>query len=154
MTDVVLYATGWVAQLPAINALLNLAATILLVLGYCLIKAGREQVHKTTMITAFATSVIFLACYLIYHQQVGHVPFSGPAPVRQFYLAMLATHVVLAALVPVLAVVTIYFGLKDRRSAHRRFGALDVSDLVVRFHHRCSNLRDGLSSLSLNIRDG
>ncbi len=109
-----------VEQLPAVNATLNALATILLVGGYVLIKSRRERAHKNVMLTAFAVSIAFLACYLVYHFQVGSVKFTGPSGVRSFYLTLLASHVVLAATVPVLAVVTIYFGLTDRRQRHRQ----------------------------------
>jgi uncharacterized membrane protein YozB (DUF420 family) len=110
-----------VEQLPAVNATLNGLAAVLLVVGWLLIKSGRERAHKNTMLAAFAVSVVFLACYLVYHYHVGSVKFVGPPGVRAAYLTMLFTHVVLAAAVPFLAIITIYLGLKDRRARHRQF---------------------------------
>jgi uncharacterized membrane protein YozB (DUF420 family) len=110
-----------VEQLPAVNATLNGLAAVLLVVGWLQIKAGKERAHRNTMLTAFGVSVIFLVCYLVYHYHVGSVKFVGPAGVRAVYLAILLTHVVLAATVPVLALITIYLGLKDRRAKHRKF---------------------------------
>lgn len=107
-------------QLPAVNAALNALATVLLVCGWLLIKARRERAHKAVMLSAFGVSIAFLTCYVIYHVQVGSVRFAGPSAVRAVYLVILATHVVLAAVVPVLAIITIYLGLKDRRAKHRR----------------------------------
>ncbi len=115
-----LIAEFTVSDLPAVNASLNALATVLLLAGYTLIRRGREQAHKRVMLTAFAVSVAFLVCYLVYHNTAGHVEFSGPSPVREFYYGLLLTHVVLAVTVPFLAVGTIYLGLKDRRAAHRR----------------------------------
>lgn len=120
MPDGAVATHEWVTWLPTVNATLNALATVLLVLGYRLIRARREAAHKRTMLTAFGVSVAFLVCYLVYHFEVGSVRFSGPQPVRAIYLAILLTHVVLAATVPFLAVTTIYLGLKDRRAAHRR----------------------------------
>lgn len=105
-------------DLPAVNAALNLTAAVLLVVGYVLIKRRRETAHKWTMLAALATSVVFLGCYLVYHYHVGSVRFEGPPTVRVVYLAILLTHVVLAAAVPVLALATIYFGLRDWRRWH------------------------------------
>jgi uncharacterized membrane protein YozB (DUF420 family) len=107
-------------DLPAVNAALNATATLLLILGYVLIKQGREVAHKRTMLTAFGVSCAFLVCYLIYHSYELHVPFRGPASLRPVYLVLLTTHIVLAATVPVLAIVTIYRGLRDQREKHRR----------------------------------
>ncbi len=74
------------------------------------------------MLSCFAVSVAFLVSYLVYHAQVGSRHFSdeAPSPARIFYFAVLISHVILAALVPFLAVATIYLGLTDRRAAHRR----------------------------------
>lgn len=109
-----------VQYLPTINAALNATAAVLLVIGFLLIKQRRETAHKLVMVTAFGISILFLTCYVIYHVQVGSVKFTGPPPVRQIYLTMLVSHVVLAALVPFLAVRTIYLGVRDRRAEHRR----------------------------------
>lgn len=109
-----------VTTLPSINASLNALATVLLVTGYLLIKQRRETAHKWTMLAALATSAVFLTCYVVYHWQAGHTSFSGPPAVRALYLAILASHIILAATVPVLALVTIYHGLRDNRLKHRR----------------------------------
>ncbi len=109
-----------VSDLPTVNALLNATATVLLVAGYLLIKRGKERAHKRAMLSAFVVSILFLACYLIYHYQALHVQFTGPAAVRYVYYAILIPHVLLAAAVPFLAVATIYLGLTDQRARHRR----------------------------------
>lgn len=117
----------FVEYLPAVNATLNATATVLLILGYALIKQRREVAHKRAMLSAFGVSVAFLASYLTYHNYLriytsaGHVPFTGPQPVKGFYLAMLFSHIVLAAMVPFLAGITIYLGYRDRRRAHRKW---------------------------------
>lgn len=120
MVSRMLLAAFSVSDLPAVNASLNALATVLLLTGYVLIKQRREQAHKRTMLTAFGVSVVFLVCYLVYHRYAGHVKFGGPSPVREFYYALLISHILLAVTVPFLAVATIYLGLKDRRVAHRR----------------------------------
>ncbi len=110
-----------VHDLPAVNASLNGLATVLLVWGYVLIKQKRETAHKWTMVAAFGVSIAFLTTYLFYHYYVGSVKFTDPSPVRYVYYTILLTHVVLAAAVPVLAIVTIVLGFRDRRAAHRRW---------------------------------
>ena len=103
-----------------INALLNATATVLLVAGYVMIRQRRETAHKRLMLTAFGVSVAFLICYLVYHWQVGSVRFTGTGAIRVVYLAILFSHIVLAAVVPFLAGATIYLGLRDRRQKHRK----------------------------------
>lgn len=95
-----------------VNATLNAIAAVLLVVGYLLIKQGRVTAHKWTMITAFAVSTAFLACYLWYHYQVGSVEFTHPGAVRYVYWTILLSHVLLAFTVPVLALATIYLGFR------------------------------------------
>ena len=106
--------------LPTINAVLNATAAVLLIWGFTLIRRKRIHAHRKVMITAFATSCLFLACYLIYHYQVGSVRFQKTGAIRTVYLSILGTHTVLAALVPVLAIITLRRGLTARYDPHRR----------------------------------
>ncbi len=108
-----------VHDLPALNAALNGTAAVLLVWGFTLIRRGRKRTHRNVMLAAFAVSCLFLASYLIYHAQVGTVRFSGTGPVRAVYLTILATHTLLAAAVPVLAVITLSRALRGRFDRHR-----------------------------------
>ena len=71
------------------------------------------------MLAAFATSTLFLVCYLVYHYEVGSVPFTRQGLVRPLYYSILITHVVLAATVPPLALVTLSRGLQARYDKHR-----------------------------------
>ena len=108
--------------LPHINATLNGIATLLLIAGWLMIKQKNERAHKIAMLSCFGVSAVFLVCYLAYHAQAGSKKF----PVDLYptgawvYYPILATHVILAAAVPVLALLAIYFGLKDQRDKHRR----------------------------------
>ena len=108
---------------PHLNAALNATSMVLLVTGYLLIKRGRERAHKITMLSCFGVSVLFLASYLYYHLVWGgrQFPLQAATAVRYTYYAILLTHVVLAAVVPVLAIVTITKGLRDNRASHRRW---------------------------------
>ena len=108
------------AILPSINAFLNLSAAILLVWGYLLIRRKRRETHRRVMTAAFVVSCLFLVCYLVYHWQVGSVRFHRTGPLRAIYLSILGTHTVLAATVPVLAIITLRRGLAARFDAHRR----------------------------------
>ncbi|HQW30669.1 MAG TPA: DUF420 domain-containing protein, partial [Verrucomicrobiales bacterium] len=75
---------------PPINAVLNSLSTILLLVGFFLIKTGRRKAHQYTMTAALVSSSLFLACYLTYHYGVGHTEFPKEYPVaRRIYLAIL-----------------------------------------------------------------
>ena len=110
---------------PHVNASLNALAMVLLLVGYGLIKRGHEGAHRRTMVACFGVSVLFLACYLYYHIVVKagastKFPDYPPTLVRYSYYLMLLSHILLAALVPFLALWTIYLGYRDQRTRHRR----------------------------------
>jgi uncharacterized membrane protein YozB (DUF420 family) len=107
--------------LPTVNATLNGISAVLLVSAYILIRQKRVQQHRRAMLAAFTTSCLFLICYLIYHAQVGSVPFGHEGTtIRSVYLTILATHTVLAATVPFLAVITLRRGLAMKVPQHRK----------------------------------
>jgi uncharacterized membrane protein YozB (DUF420 family) len=108
--------------LPAVNASLNGAATVLLVTGRALARRGRIDAHRRVMISAFAVSGLFLVLYVAHKAWRGfeHTPYHGTGGARTAYLLILATHLVLAMAVPFLAIALIRLGLADRREAHRR----------------------------------
>ncbi|MFP6769406.1 MAG: DUF420 domain-containing protein [Planctomycetaceae bacterium] len=116
----------WVGSLPAVNAGLNTLALLLLVGGWVLIRRGHRDAHRRTMLVAFATSIVFLACYLVYHAARHHytgaaqMRFAGTGAIRIVYFTILISHVFLAAVVPVLAIVTIRRGLRQQWESHRR----------------------------------
>ncbi|WP_238397843.1 DUF420 domain-containing protein [Anatilimnocola aggregata] len=112
-----------VPYLPHVNALLNGLATVLLVVGFVLIKQRQEQAHKVTMLSCFGVSVVFLVSYLTRIVFAGtHLfPRDEYPTAALFYYPLLASHVFLAAGVPFLAIATIYFGLTDQRRRHVRF---------------------------------
>mgnify|MGYP002528543263 CR=1 FL=1 len=112
--------------LPHVNAVLNALATVLLVTGFVLIKRGNITAHKWTMLSCFGVSVVFLVCYISYHQMWHAVTGERGKPfeytglaVRYCYYAILISHVALAVTVPFLASFTIYYGLRDQRRRHR-----------------------------------
>ena len=109
-----------VADLPALNATLNAIAAVLLVIGYVLIRRGRIQQHRRVMLTAFATSALFLVSYVTYHANAGSRPFGGQGPIRIVYFAILISHVILAAAILPMALITLTLGLRERFDRHMR----------------------------------
>lgn len=114
-----------VELLPHVNAGLNALAAVLLVAGLVLIKQKQETAHKWTMLACFGVSVVFLVCYLSYHQLLhqttgshGRAFVHANTTILWGYRLLLISHVVLAAAVPFLAVTTIYFGLRGDRRRH------------------------------------
>jgi putative membrane protein len=105
--------------LPTVNATLNATAGVLLVWGHTLIRRRRIDAHRRVMMAAFAVSILFLISYLVYHAHAGSVRFQHPGFIRAVYLGILLTHTVLAALVPFMAVITLYRALKGNFPRHR-----------------------------------
>ena len=109
-----------ISDLPALNATLNAISATLLVSGYVLIRRGRRKLHARCMLGALATSALFLISYVTYHYNAGSRPFTGQGPIRVVYFAILATHVVLAAVILPLALVTAARGLRSQFDRHVR----------------------------------
>ena len=108
-----------IKDLPLLNATLNGIATILLVIGYILIRQRKIQAHRRVMISAFAVSCVFLASYLIHHYFAGIITFDKHGWVRDVYLWILGTHTTLAVITPFLAIITLRRGLLNRFKSHR-----------------------------------
>lgn len=107
-----------VTDLPGVNATLNAVSAALLSVGYVLIRRGRIAQHRACMLAACGTSTLFLASYVVYHLNVGSVPFTREGPIRIVYFTVLITHIVLAALILPLALVTLLRALRARFAAH------------------------------------
>jgi len=110
------------AFLPSVNAALNAVAAALLIRGRQLARRREIDAHRRVMITAFAVSSLFLVLYVAHKaaRDFENTPFHGEGLARLAYLALLASHVVLAMTVPVLAITLIVLGLRNRLTAHRR----------------------------------
>ncbi len=106
-------------HLPALNAVLNTTSALLLLAGYYFIKRGKRTTHRLCMISAFVTSTLFLASYVVYHANAGTVHFAGQGIVRPVYFSILLSHTLLAASVPILATFTLLRALRGRFDTHR-----------------------------------
>lgn len=108
-----------VTLLPTVNAFLNACATVCLVAGWINIRAGRVDAHRASMVAALACSTLFLISYVVYHYNVGSKPFEGTGVLRLIYFTILITHVILAAAIVPLVVMTVSRALKDQFARHR-----------------------------------
>jgi len=107
------------ADLPPLNAFLNATSAVLLVAGYRFIRQRNVRAHRACMIAAFTVSVLFLLSYLTYHYHVGTTRFPQQGWVRLVYFAILISHTALAALVPFLALITLFRALKEQFLRHK-----------------------------------
>ncbi len=104
----------FVYKLPKLNAMINGTCTLLLLLSLYMIKEKNIAIHKKLNIIAFFLSAVFLVSYITYHwlAQETSYPLDGPA--RTAYLTILISHIVLAALVLPLILLSFYYGLKSQ----------------------------------------
>ncbi len=109
-----------VSALPTVNAFLNGTSAVLLTVGYVFIRLKKVTAHKTCMLTAFGVSSLFLISYLIYHYQVGSVLFVGAGWIRPVYFTLLISHIILAACIVPLALMTIYRAWTEQFEKHRK----------------------------------
>jgi putative membrane protein len=106
--------------LPSVNAALNATSATLLVLGFRAIRAGRRERHRALMLSALGASLLFLAGYFTRIALTGTHAFPATGAFRAFYLAILASHTLLAAAAGPLVLRTLFLAFRGRFDAHRR----------------------------------
>ncbi len=107
-------------SLAPLDAILNATAALLLLAGYIAIRRHQVHIHRACMISAFTVSVAFFISYCTYHYHVGDVRFGGQGLIRPVYFTLLSTHIVLAAAIVPLALITLGRALRGRFARHRR----------------------------------
>lgn len=105
---------------PALDAVLNATSALLLTIGYVFIRRKNVRAHKACMLSAVVLSTLFLVCYLWYHAHHGVTRFAGHGVVRGFYLTLLGSHTVLAAVIVPLVAITLYRAWREMFDRHRR----------------------------------
>ena len=106
--------------LPTVNASLNALSAVLLACGWRFIRRREISKHRACMLAAFGSSALFLTSYLVYHAEVGSVPYRGQGVTRTIYYVILLTHVVLAAAILPLALITLSRALANRFDRHKQ----------------------------------
>ena len=109
-----------IAVLPHVNAGLNAAAAVFLIIGFILIRRRSRRAHRAAMLTATSISGLFLISYVTLRFFAPIFAFQGEGTIRIFYFALLASHVVLAIAIVPLVSITLIRALSERFDAHRR----------------------------------
>lgn len=107
-------------QLPLFNACINATCSILLLLSFAMIKQKKVRIHKTLNLITFLLSACFLISYILFHSYGVETKYPADAPFRSFYLFILLSHILLAAVVLPLVLITFYYGLKNNTAKHRK----------------------------------
>jgi uncharacterized membrane protein YozB (DUF420 family) len=113
-----------VSVLPAVNASLNGVCTVLLMLGYILMRQKKIEAHRNIMVAAGVTSLLFLTSYVIYHLQAGSVKFQGEGAARPIYFTILISHVLLAIVIAMLVPMTFWRAYKQDFERHRKIARI------------------------------
>lgn len=111
---------SFVPFLPKLNAIINGTCSALLIASLYFIKKKRIDVHKKLNITAFFLSSLFLVSYITFHSFGIETRFPAENPLRPVYLTILISHIILAAIVLPLVLLSFYFGLTNKIKAHRK----------------------------------
>jgi putative membrane protein len=109
-----------VTFLPKLHALLNSLTAIALLVGFNFIKKGNIRYHRFAMVTAIVLSAFFLISYVTYHYQAPPTKFGGEGLIRGIYYFILLTHIVLAAVIVPMVLLSVYFAVSNQIARHRR----------------------------------
>jgi len=110
----------YIVLLPHIIAAINSLTSILLIVGYILIKKGKKGGHKKSMISAFSLGIIFLILYIIYHSNAPSTSFGGDGPIKYLYYFILTTHITFAIIVAPLVLFALSYALNSQFEKHKR----------------------------------
>lgn len=113
-----------ISKLPALNAALNSASAVFLVLGYVFIRQRALTGHVMSMLAAFGTSILFLVSYLYYHAHHGSTPYLKTGVIRWVYFSILISHTILAVVNLPLSLTTIILGLRGKFGKHVRIARI------------------------------
>jgi putative membrane protein len=110
---------GWVAELPALNALLNGTSAVFLTLAWRAIRRRDIIRHARYILVALGSSALFLVSYIVYHSVHGDTLFGGQGLIRPLYFFVLISHVSLSAVALPLVFLSLFFSLSGRFGKHR-----------------------------------
>jgi putative membrane protein len=148
------------SSLPALNASLNAACTVFLLLGYYFICHKKIFQHRVCMIIAFICSTVFLASYLYFHFHAGIIRFGGQGAIRHVYFTLLISHTILAIVNLPLVLITLSFALREKFSSHRRIARwtypiwlyISVTGVIIYWLLYKAYTPIGLASLPFTLR--
>lgn len=106
--------------LPLLNAMINGTCAILLLLSLKAILAKNVQRHKKINILTFVLSTIFLLSYVTYHWLSEETKYPLDNPMRPLYLGILISHIILAAIVLPMILLSFWYGLSNQVAKHRK----------------------------------
>ena len=124
----------WVRNLPAFNAIINSATSLLLISALIAVKKGNIGLHKKLMMSAFVLGAVFLVSYIMYHLTVPSTKFGdinsdgvlseaesiAVGGTKYFYYFILLSHILLSIIVVPFVLMAFYFALTEKVEKHKR----------------------------------
>jgi len=138
-------------SLAPLNSILNAIAAALLMAGFIFIRKRWVRAHRACMLSAFGVSTAFFISYLTYHYHVGDVRFQGHGIVRPIYFTILITHIVLAATIVPLVLITLWRAFAGQFPSASADRALDLAYLDVCLGDRRDRLPDVLPDVPAGL---
>ena len=111
---------SWAVYLPALNAILNGTTTVILLTSFYFIRRKNIEIHKKLNLVACGLSTIFLLSYVLFHSFGVQTRFPADNPMQPFYLVLLTSHIILAAIVLPLVLLSLYRGLTNQVPLHKK----------------------------------
>jgi putative membrane protein len=125
---------NWNLYLPHINGSINTITSLVLLIGFVMIKNQNKALHKKAMSTAFFLGVLFLISYILYHSTTSSTLFGDinhdgnldedeatlVGSLRLIYLLVLLSHILLAIIVVPFVLFAFYFALTEKIDKHKR----------------------------------
>ena len=110
-----------IRDIPALNASLNALATVLITIGFLLIKFGKKDAHRKVMCSAMVVSAVFLVGYVTHKILIRgvHTPFGGTGLIAKVYYTMLISHILLAISIAYLVPRTFLFAIRGNFERHK-----------------------------------
>jgi putative membrane protein len=116
----------FIYRLPLLHAIINGSCSLLLIASLSAIKAKKVALHKRLNLSAFFLSVVFLLSYVTYHFLVPETSYGGEGFLKYLYYSILITHIIGAAVVLPLILLSFWYGLQNQVEKHKK---------VVRFSY-------------------
>ncbi len=107
-----------------INAIINSAVALLLVIALLAVKNKKYDLHKKIMMSAMLLSILFLVSYICHHLLAGETKFGGEGRLKMIYYIILFTHIPLAGIILPFILFTAYRGLIGEYSRHKKLARI------------------------------
>lgn len=112
--------------LPLIDAVLIGISGVCALTGYVFIRLRKIAYHRACMITATVFAALFLILYLIRWALIPTKFFTGAGLAKGVYLTVLTSHIILAAIIGPLVLVTLYHALRRQFPRHKHIARVTL----------------------------